>query len=104
MTEEKNNKAAEDIRTLRTERIKGVDIMVNRAIERILAADGDGGQNAAQPEQQAKPAKPRRKKAAAKNEGEAAPQKPKTGDTEEKPRKRKSNNLKKVIIGGKIFK
>lgn len=98
MTEEKNNKAAEDIRTLRTERIKGVDIMVNRAIERILAADGDGGQNAAQPEQQAKPAKPRRKKAAAKNEGEAAPQKPKTGDTEEKPRKRKSNNLKKVII------
>lgn len=42
MTEEKKPQGSApdaDIRTLHTERIKGVDVMVNRAIEKIMAAD-----------------------------------------------------------------
>lgn len=49
----KVNKASDKgtgIRALKSEKIKGVDVMVNRAIERILAADTPtAGNNNAQP-------------------------------------------------------
>jgi len=116
MTEEKNQENAE-LRTLKKERIKGVDIMVNRAIERILAADEGNvspeGKAESKNDRSAKPKRSKKQsanadssKSASKSRSSAASDKKSSQKSaaakhdaagEDKPR-RKTNTMKKVMI------
>ncbi|MBQ1502074.1 MAG: RNase J family beta-CASP ribonuclease [Firmicutes bacterium] len=74
MTEKKDSG---DIRALGKERIRGVDVVVNRAIERLLAADGAEEKTAdakSKPRQKKKAAEKADKKENEKNAAKSAPQ------------------------------
>jgi ribonuclease J len=110
MTDEKKPNGSpqdNDIRTLRTERIKGVDVVVNRAIERIMAADSPGSGDNIRPKSISDPGK--KQDAAKSNENGQAPRrgrKPKprpnvapAGDEiKENHPHRQPRKTKKVII------